>query len=227
MVESPRLGNGWRNLSIEDRGFLLTLAFGSRTSIWSVTEVSIALGVDENRGRAFVAASVAAGVLAVGSRGEVTLVEPPIDLRISWERRFHEVFWPAITSPWKKVGRVNALKVWKSSTFLLINPKTEAGADALCETILDGVERYKRLLGQPNAPSMKYVEGWLAGERWTDEIDDGFIARHAKHPGQLDALNPLERARRRQSEQQAPTNNTACASAEQNEFATPAFIVSL
>lgn len=202
MADLLKLPPGWRVLSIEDRGLLLTLAFGTKATVWQLNgvELSTSLGVSIERTQRFIDAAIAAEVLTA-SNGAVMLVEPSDDLKKSWEQRFHEVFWPAVSSPWKKVGRANALKVWMTSTYALIMPKTEAAADELLEQIMKGVERYKQLLLQPNAPQMKYPEGWLSGQRWQDEIDVRFIELHG-HPAQAAMLSsPLDRARRVQSEQ--------------------------
>ena len=192
-------GKGWRNLSLEDRGLLFTLAAGSANRAWKPKELEAILGVDETRCSAFVEAALAARVLELADGNQLRLADSSDDaaLRKSWERRFEEVFWPAVTTPWKKLGKANAFKVWRASVYALIKPKTEEAADALLAEIMDGVERYKKLLLQPNAPSMKYPEGWLSGQRWRDEIDDRFIEQHGiqQAPG---ALSPLERARMQQ-----------------------------
>jgi len=191
---------GWRKLSIEDRGLLLTLACSTRNQTWSEMEIAAALSVDALRARSFLDTAIAAKVFTQVGSG-YSLVQESVELRKSWERLFHEVFWPAVTSPWKKVGRANALKVWNSQTYGLINPRTEEAANELCNRIMRGMEQYKKLLSQPNAPSMKYPEGWLSGQRWNDEIDDQFIEQH-QSVQQPSISSPLERARRHQAAQQ-------------------------
>lgn len=193
-----RLPKGWKQLSVEDRGLLLTLLFGSPATQWKTSDLASNLDVSFDRANLFLSAAIDADVLNLNN-GIATLVACSEDLRKSWERRFEEVFWPSVTSPWKKLGRANALKVWRSSVFSQIKPKTEEAADALLQEIMQGVERYKQLLIQPNAPSMKYPEGWLSGQRWRDEIDDRFIEKHASIQAPQ-TLSPLERARRQQEE---------------------------
>lgn len=185
------------------------------------------LDVSHERTQLFIDEAVKAGVLSESSKGGFALAETSDDLRKNWERRFHEIFWPAVTTPWKKLGRANALKVWKTSTFALIRPKTEEAADSLCKKIMEGADRYKLLLAQPNAPSMKYPEGWLSGQRWSDEIDERFIEKHAQVQQPV-SLSPLERARRQQSAQHAIDLPIASVTPERrNEFALPDFSVAL
>jgi hypothetical protein len=187
---------GWKNLTLEERGLLLTLLLSTKTERWSISDLPRLLGVGIPTAGRFLDACVNAEILA-SAEGLISLLGPSGDLRKSWERRFEEIFWPAVTTPWKKLGKANALKVWRTNTYALIKPKTEEAAEALCAVIMTGVERYKQLLAQPNAPSMKYPEGWLSAQRWSDEIDETFIEQHGQGP-QLKTLSPLDRARRQQ-----------------------------
>jgi hypothetical protein len=196
------LPHGWRTLSIEDRGLLLTLVCSSELSEWvmSPLELSAMLGVNINRAQQFIYAAVTAEVL-IQMNGMVVLADDSNNLRKYWERQFEETFWAAVDTPWKKVGKANAKKAWMTKTFALIKPKTEAAADELCKNIMSGVELYKKLLRQPNAPAMKYPEGWLSGQRWSDEIDDQFIEKHTITQAKPAVMSPLERARKQQAEQ--------------------------
>jgi hypothetical protein len=165
-------------------------------------------------------------VLQTDDRGRVKF-KGAEDLRQSWRRRFDDIFWPALTPPWRKLARANALRVWMTHTFALVKPKTEAGADALCEEIMAGVARYKQLLSQPNAPSMKYPEGWLTGQRWCDDIDDCFLAQHAR-PQPIPTLSsPLTRARQTQSVTQIAQSKSAAGPEIQHEPDVPEFKVSV
>jgi hypothetical protein len=198
MSQKLKFPDGWRELSIEDRGLLFTLAASSKQSGWAPDELPGVLGVDVSRSIVFVEAAVSVGVMS-RSAGILHLVECAGDshLRMYWDRCFDEVFWPAVTTPWKKLGRANTFKVWRTKVFGLIKPKTEEAAADLLKEIMDGVERYKQLLLQPNAPAMKYTEGWLAGLRWRDELDHHFIERHGSVQAPV-SLSPLARARRHQ-----------------------------
>ena len=194
----------WADLSIEDRGLLFTFLATSRgeeadrLDLTDMATLAARLAVTSERCRAFLDAATAAGIYHQLAGDGTPAGEQKITLS-EWERRFDEDFWPAVTAPWKKMGRANALRVWSTKTWKLVKPQTAAAADALCEQILRGVDRYKLLLSQPNAPQMKYPEGWISGERWKDEIDAQLLQTVSGANRQPEKLTPLERARREQS----------------------------
>jgi hypothetical protein len=72
--------------------------------------------------------------------------------------RFEE-FWKAYPI---KADKPNARKAWLTAL-----------EKATADEIIEGLERYKawRDAKGDRAPSIKYAQGWLNGERWNDELD--------------------------------------------------------